>query len=74
MALDSFKALGLKDLCRTDIRVSEKGVPYFLECNPLPNLGRIDVFPLLAEALGSSYDKILVRILNAALKRYGIKK
>jgi len=74
LAMDSFKALGIIDLCRIDIRVSENGVPYFLECNPLPNLGKIDVFPLVAKAVGSSYNKILVRILNGALKRYGITK
>ena len=74
IALDSFKALGIKDLCRIDIRVSEKGMPYFLECNTLPNLGEIDVFPLVAKAMGSSYNKILVKILSAALKRYGITK
>ncbi|MBI5573339.1 MAG: ATP-grasp domain-containing protein [Elusimicrobia bacterium] len=69
LALSSYKALGIKDFGRLDIRVNEKGTPYFLECNPLPNLGTIDVFPLVAKAIGITYDQIILRILNAALKR-----
>lgn len=69
LAMKSYKALGIKDFGRIDIRVDEKGTPYFLECNPLPNLGLIDVFPLVAKAVGITYDKIIVQILSAALKR-----
>ncbi|MFA5779051.1 MAG: ATP-grasp domain-containing protein [Elusimicrobiota bacterium] len=73
LTLSSYKALGIKDFGRIDIRVDEKGNPYFLECNPLPNLGLIDVFPLVAKAIGITYDQIVVRILNAALKRYNLQ-
>lgn len=69
VSLKAYAALGIKDFGRIDIRVDKNGTPYFLECNPLPNLGLIDVFPLVASAAGSTYDRILVRILNAALKR-----
>ncbi|MFH0948406.1 MAG: ATP-grasp domain-containing protein [Elusimicrobiota bacterium] len=69
LVLTSYKALGMKDFGRIDIRVNEKGTPYFLECNPLPNLGLIDVFPLVAKAIGITYDQIIIRILNSALKR-----
>jgi len=69
LSLSSYKALGIKDFGRIDIRVDEKGTPYFLECNPLPNLGLIDVFPLVAKAVGLTYDQIILRILHATLKR-----
>jgi len=69
LAMSSYKSLGIKDFGRIDIRVDEKGAPYFLECNPLPNLGLIDVFPLVAKAIGINYDQMILRILNAALKR-----
>ncbi|HAX61241.1 MAG TPA: hypothetical protein DCX95_01590 [Elusimicrobia bacterium] len=69
ISLSSYKALGIKDFGRIDIRVDEKGTPYFLECNPLPNLGLIDVFPLVAKAIGITYDQIILRILQSALKR-----
>jgi D-alanine-D-alanine ligase len=72
LARDSYIALGCRDLGRIDIRVDRKGVPYFLECNPLPHLGLIDVFPLVARAMGLTYEKLICRILEHGLKRYGI--
>lgn len=73
LALRAYKALGCLDVGRIDIRTDENDEPYFLECNPLPNLGKIDVFPLIAEAIGTTYDDLIVRILNHALERYHIK-
>jgi len=72
LALDSYKALGCRDLGRIDIRVDRKGMPYFLECNPLPHLGSVDVFPLVAKAMGITYEKLICRILEHGLKRYNI--
>ncbi|MBN1385068.1 MAG: ATP-grasp domain-containing protein [Elusimicrobia bacterium] len=72
MALASYKALGIKDVGRVDIRVNKKGVPYFLECNPLPNLGKGDIFPLVANAAGFSYEEAICKIFNSALKRYNL--
>ena len=69
LALSSYKALGIKDFGRIDIRVDEKGTPYFLECNPLPNLGTIDVFLPIAKAVGLTYDQLILRILHSALER-----
>ncbi|MEW6555923.1 MAG: hypothetical protein AB1349_01040 [Elusimicrobiota bacterium] len=69
VALTACKALKVKDLGRVDIRVDEKDTVYFLECNPLPNLGCIDIFPLVAKAIGITYNEIICRILTAALKR-----
>ena len=68
----AYIAVGCRDFGRIDIRVDEAGRPYFLECNPLPNLGLIDVFPLVAKAEGTTYEAILCRILDHARKRYGI--
>lgn len=73
LALDSYKALGCRDLGRIDIRVDRKGMPYFLECNPLPHLGSVDVFPLVAKAMGITYEKLICRILEHGLKRYKIR-
>jgi len=39
LALDSFKALGAKGYGRIDIKMDEKGIPYFLEANLIPGLG-----------------------------------
>lgn len=72
MAIVSCNALGIRDVGRVDIRVSKKGVPYFLECNTLPNLSRLDIFPLAAAAAGFSYEEVILKIFNAAVKRYNL--
>lgn len=72
LAVDCYCALGCRDLGRIDIRVDRRGTPYFLECNPLPNLGHIDVFPLVAKAVGLTYNQLLSTILRLALKRYDL--
>lgn len=72
LALDSYHALGCRDLGRIDVRVDSSGKPYFLECNPLPSLGQIDVFPLLARAMGITYNEIICRILEYGCKRYDL--
>ncbi|MDI6641039.1 MAG: D-alanine--D-alanine ligase [Elusimicrobiota bacterium] len=72
LALASYKVLGCRDLGRIDIRVDYNGNPYFLECNPLPNLGHMDVFPLIAKASGRTYNELICRILESGLRRYNI--
>ncbi|MFH0806887.1 MAG: ATP-grasp domain-containing protein [Elusimicrobiota bacterium] len=72
LVLDSYKVLGCTDLSRIDIRVDYTDEPYFLECNPLPNIGKIDVFPLVAKAMGITYEQLLCQILDSALKRYNL--
>ncbi|OGS45726.1 MAG: hypothetical protein A2539_07780 [Elusimicrobia bacterium RIFOXYD2_FULL_34_15] len=69
---NSYKALGIRDLGRFDFRVDKDNNPYFLECNPLPNLGLIDVFPLVSKAIGITYEEVICKILNSAIKRYGL--
>lgn len=73
MSVEAYRALGIRDFGRIDFRVDTKGEAYFLECNPLPNLGLIDVFPLVAEATGTTYEKLLCRILDYGIQRYGIQ-
>ena len=72
LAAAAYSALEVRDFGRIDIRTDEDDKPYFLECNPLPNLGKIDVFPLVAEAMGITYEDIILRILDYARRRYGI--
>jgi D-alanine-D-alanine ligase len=72
LALGAYRALGCRDLGRIDIRVDRAGTPYFLECNPLPNLGHIDVFPLVAQATGRTYEQIILQIFEHACARYGL--
>lgn len=72
-ALAAFAALGCRDVARLDFRL-KAGVPYFLEVNPLPGIHPVtsDLI-ILAMLNGWSYEALIEAILNAALKRAGMK-
>ncbi len=75
-ALTAFRGLDCRDFTRLDFRVSErlssrkKLKIYLLEINPLPSLEKDDYFAMVAELSGISYDEMVNRILDAAVKRY----
>jgi D-alanine-D-alanine ligase len=69
LAVRTYNAIECRDFGRVDIRVDEKGNPYVLEINPLPSLSTADVFNDVARTMGISYNEIVCRILQAALKR-----
>jgi D-alanine-D-alanine ligase len=72
LALGCYRVLGCRDIARIDIRVDARGTPYFLECNPLPHLGSDSAFPLIARAAGTTYEKLLCRILEHGCSRHGL--
>ncbi|MGE4485895.1 MAG: ATP-grasp domain-containing protein [Oscillospiraceae bacterium] len=69
-----FSVLGCRDFTRIDFRISNAGIPYFIEINPLPGLapGYSD-YPMLAEFCGVSYDELVYGVLSAAAARCGIE-
>lgn len=70
-----FYALECRDVARIDLRLSEQDKkPYFIEINPLPGL--VDGFSdltLIWKSMGNEYKDLIIRILNEALKRYGME-
>lgn len=75
-ALKIFSTLQCRDVARIDLRVSDRdGEPYFIEINPLPGLvdGYSDL-TLIARSISMEYDELIRRILNEALKRYGMEE
>lgn len=70
----AFVSVECRDFGRVDMRVDRRGRPYVLEINPLPSLSTEDVFPLVAKAAGLSYNQLIVRIVDVALRRYGLFK
>jgi len=68
-----YRALGCRDFSRIDFRIDARGVPQFLECNPLPGLspGYGDL-PIMAERMGIAYVSLLSEILGSALSRLGM--
>jgi len=69
-----FNILGCRDFSRIDFRMSEDGKIYFIEINPLPGLapGYSD-YPMIAESSGICYTELVNGILDAAIKRTGLK-
>jgi D-alanine-D-alanine ligase len=70
VAEDSFRAVGLRDLGRVDIRFQNR-IPYVIDINELPDLSPDAGFWNSARAAGWSYPQMVERILNHAMKREG---
>jgi len=65
-----YRILHLRDYGRIDIRLTSDNKIYILEANPNPDLGYGDEVAEAAEKMGISYENLIKRILNTALKRY----
>ena len=66
----SFRAMGLRDFGRVDIRFNN-GIPFIIDINELPDLSSDAGFWNSARATGMSYPRMIERILTCALKREG---
>ncbi len=71
-ALKAYRAVDCCDFGRVDFRVDKEGNTYVLEINPLPSLSTEDVFMLIAKNIGITYEQMIGKILNSALKRYNL--
>ena len=70
LALKSYKTLQCRDAARVDLRCDRKGVPSFLEINPLPGLHPTHSdLPMIATQEGMKYEELIGQIINNALKR-----
>ncbi len=72
LAVKAYQSLECLDFGRVDFRVDEKNRPFVLEVNPLPSLSQGDVFPLAAAACGMTYESLIQKIIDYALKRNGL--
>ena len=72
----TFKVLRCKDWSRIDIRLDADGNPNVIEINPLPgvlpNPEDNSCFPKAARTAGLSYDAMINKVLNTAIKRYNL--
>jgi len=70
------RILRIKDWCRIDVRLDEKGEPNILEVNPLPgilpNPEDNSCLPKAARTAGYSYDDLILGVVEKAGARYGI--
>lgn len=69
-ALAAFRAIGLRDYGRVDLRISSDGVPYVIDINPNCDLSsQGGGFARAARAAGMSYSDLVLRLLALALER-----
>jgi D-alanine-D-alanine ligase len=71
VAVDAYRALRVKDYGRVDLRLTETGEIYVLEVNASCYLERSSEFAMAAGAMGVDYPRLIERIVNLALERYG---
>ena len=73
IALAAYRTLGCRDGGRLDLRSDAKGVPQFLEVNPLAGLHPTHSdLPILAGLAGMPYETLIGEILQAARLRTGV--
>lgn len=70
VAMGAFRAMGLRDFGRVDIRYRD-GVPYVIDINEIPDLSPDAGFARTSETAGYSYDQMVDRILTTAMHREG---
>jgi methylase of polypeptide subunit release factors len=71
LSFRAFRALGLRDYARFDVRLSPGGTFYFLEANTTPSLEPQEALALSAKWDGMDYTALVDKMLAAALRRYG---
>lgn len=74
MSKDAFRALGLRDFARVDIRMDEDEKIYLLEINSMASLGVTGSFIHAAEVAGYDYTRLANRIVDVAAVRYFSEK
>ncbi len=68
-ALGAYQALGLRDLSRIDVIVSEDGEPHVLGCNVSPGLTETSLLPLAIQAAGVDLGAVLGALVERAVGR-----
>ncbi|GAA2844536.1 D-alanine--D-alanine ligase [Actinoplanes cyaneus] len=68
-ALEAYQALGLRDLSRIDVIVSEDGEAQVLGCNVSPGLTETSLLPLAVQAAGVDLGAVLGALVERAVGR-----
>src|SRR5439155_11711378 len=69
-----FGVLDCRDLGRIDFRLSDAGVPFFLEINALPSLEPGAGIYAAAALEGLHFDAVIGAVIDGAARRYKIKE
>jgi D-alanine-D-alanine ligase len=69
LGLAAHRALGCRDVSRTDIILDESGMPWALEVNTLPGMTSHSLLPRGAGAIGKSFAELCEELLALSLTR-----
>ena len=69
MALEAFRAIGMRDYGRVDVRLAASGIPFVIDVNPNCDLSRHAGMARAAAAVGIDYSSLVKLLIRYALKR-----
>jgi D-alanine-D-alanine ligase len=69
LALMAFKAIGLRDYGRVDIRLDERSRPFVIDVNPNPDISRDSGFARALVAAGIEYEEFIALLITWAADR-----
>ena len=66
-----WRAFGLKDVARVDVRRDRDGVANFVEVNPLPGMNPVTGdLVILSRFAGIEYQELIGRVIDSAIRRW----
>ena len=68
LALQTHRRIGCRGCTRVDFRITPDGRPFVLEINTVPGMTETSLLPKAAEAAGISYDQLVAKIVQSALR------
>lgn len=72
VARRTYDTLGCTGFARVDLMLDAGGDPQVLEANAIPGLTDTSLLPIAAEAAGLTFEELVARILDLALRHHGI--
>jgi D-alanine-D-alanine ligase len=69
VAVEAFRALGMRDYGRVDVRLSATGIPYVVDVNPNCDLSQHAGMARAAAAVGIDYPAMAKLLVRYALRR-----
>ncbi len=69
-AVAAYRAIGLRDFGRVDIRYRD-GIPFIIDVNEIPDLSPESGYPRTAQIAGYTYNAMVEKLLDFALRREG---
>lgn len=73
LSLDAYRALGVRDYGRVDLRLTESGEAYVIEVNASCYLEQKSEFAMAAAAAGLDYTTLVNRIAELAVERFAAR-